>query len=90
MVRVSFKGPLKRVLGVEDFDLEDGDLDEILEAISRRTGVSFEIKESRLYMRIDNVKFTVSILYNGVNVLREGIERFEGGNIDVITPLGGG
>ncbi len=94
MVRVRFRGALGRSLGLGEFEVPDGDLNDVLKAISERTGSNFEIRDGKMYILLrtssGNVKSTISILYNGENILREKIERFEGGVLDVVTPLGGG
>lgn len=94
MVKVLFKGPLKKSVGFRDLELEGGHLELILRRISEELGVSFRIVGKKIYMKanVDGVdaKFMISIFYNGKNVMTEGIRSFERGTLEIITPMGGG
>ena len=94
MVRVVFKGPLRKSVGFRDLEVEDGDLESILKKISEELGVSFQMDRDRIYMRanVDGTvaKFMISIFYGGKNIMTENIRNFKGGTLEIITPMGGG
>ncbi len=94
MVKVLFKGPLKKSVGFRNLELEGGHLGLILERISEELGVSFQIVGEKIYMKVNaagvDAKFMISIFYNGKNVITEGIKNFEKGTLEIITPIGGG
>ncbi len=94
MIKVVFKGPLRKSVGFRDLEVEDGDLENILRKISEELGVNFKIEGDKIYMRanVDGMvaKFMISIFYGGKNVITEKIRNFEGGVLDIITPMGGG
>ncbi len=94
MVKVSFKGPLKKSIGFEEVEIEGGTLDEVLKQLSEKLNVEFVKTGNSIKLSLDvdgsKVKFTVSLFHDGKNVLREGIEKIESGKLEIITPLGGG
>ncbi len=93
MVRIGFKGPLAKSLGLRELEVEGGSLGEVLKRLSERLGVEITRKGNRIYMVIGDgrkVKFTVSVFHNGKNVITAGIDEIRGGTLEIITPMGGG
>ena len=91
MVRIGFKGPLAKSLGLRELKVEGGSLGEVLRQLSERLGVEITRKGNRIYMVINRkVKFTVSVFHNGKNVITAGIDEIRGGTLEIITPMGGG
>ena len=94
MLKVRIKGPLKRSLGMDDFEMEGGSLKEVLEGLSKVTGRVFFEKDGKIYMKTNiggkEVKFTVTLFFNGRNVLSVEKNQFDEGVLEIITPVGGG
>ncbi len=93
MVKVTIKGPLKRSLGLKDFEIEGGKIEDVLKQLSEKLGVEVKkVNESfYIYTKIGgrDVKFRITLFFNGKNIINYDGE-FTSGKMEIITPMGGG
>ena len=94
MVKVLFKGPMKKSVGFEEMEIKGGNIEDVLRDLSRKLGVEIFINDGKAWMKLDSggkkVKVTITIFHNGENILKKNVERIESGTLEIITPMGGG
>ncbi len=94
MIKVLFKGPMKKSVGFEETEIEGGNLQDVLKRLSEKLGVEIFLDRGKVWMKLDSggkkVKVTITIFHNGENVLKKNLERIESGTLEIITPMGGG